>query len=197
MELLEGDHQCSPYCLRACTLDVRPAFVEDLEPEDRERYLVEGGGLGFVGNMNYVNLLNLEGYQNQGGVWNHQGRNGDQEPEQQTAEEPAEKPAEEPADEPGLAAAVAQAEQSENPPRRRRQRGKFTALQLRELEDLFQETEYPDILIRYLAGSGGAGSQGVWAHFQAPLFLCRDCSFPSKATKINLYPRMGVGVGMP
>ena len=165
MEPLAGDHQCGPYCLRACTLDVRPAFVEDLVPEGREGSSVEGG-LSFVGNMNYMNLLNLS-YWNQGGVWNHQHHNGRQEPKQEPAEElaeepaeePAKKPAEEPAEEPGLAAAVAQAEQRESPPHCRRRSRKFTAPQLRELEDLFQETEYPDILTRYVAGSGGAGSQ--------------------------------------
>ncbi|DAA13454.1 rhox homeobox family member 1-like [Bos indicus] len=143
MEPLTGEHQCGPYCLRACTLDVRPAFVEDLVPEDKEGCSVEGGGLSFVGNMNYMNLLNM-GYWNQGGTWNHQRRNGHQEPEQEAAEEPAEEQAEEP----GLVMAVAKAEQPESPPHRRRQNRKFTGPQLRELEDLFQETEYPDLLTR-------------------------------------------------
>ncbi|XP_061266155.1 rhox homeobox family member 1-like [Bos javanicus] len=143
MEPLTGEHQCGPYCLRACTLDVRPAFVEDLVPEDKEGCSVEGGGLSFVGNMNYMNLLNM-GYWNQGGTWNHQRRNGHQEPEQEAAEEPAEEQAEEP----GLVMAVAKAEQPESPPHRRRQNRKFTGPQLQELEDLFQETEYPDLLTR-------------------------------------------------
>ncbi|XP_043315849.1 rhox homeobox family member 1-like [Cervus canadensis] len=147
MESLAGDHQCGPYCLRACTLDVRPEFEQDQGPEGREGYLVQGGRLAFVGGVNYVNLLSL-GYWNQEAVWNHQGRHGGQEPEQQPAEEPAEGPAEGPPEEPGLAAAVVQAQQQAGPPRRRRQHRKFTAMQLRELEELFQETEYPDLLTR-------------------------------------------------
>lgn len=192
MESLAGDHQCGPYCLRACTLDVRPEFEQDQGPEGREGYLVQGGRLAFVGGVNYVNLLSL-GYWNQEAVWNHQGRHGGQEPEQQPAEEPAEEPAEGPPEEPGLAAAVVQAQQQVGPPRRRRQHRKFTAMQLRELEELFQETEYPDLLTRYVAGSGSAGSQWVWAHFQPPLSLCRGCSFPSKATKSTCTPGWGWG----
>ncbi|CAI9181023.1 unnamed protein product [Rangifer tarandus platyrhynchus] len=150
MESPPEDHQCGPYCVRACTLDVRPEFEQDREPEDRDGYLVQGGRLAFVGGVNYVNLLSL-GYWNQGAVWNHQGRNGGgQEPEQQPEEEPAEGPAEGPPEEPGLAAAMVQAQQQQQqgPPRRRRQHRKFTAMQLQELEELFQETEYPDLLTR-------------------------------------------------
>nr|XP_020728637.1 rhox homeobox family member 1-like [Odocoileus virginianus texanus] len=145
MEFPPEDHQCGPYCVRACTLDVRPAFEQDGGPEDREGYLVQGGRLAFVGGVNYVNLLSL-GYWNQGVVWNHQGHNGGgQEPEQQ----PAEEPAEEPPEEPGVVAAMVQVQQQQqDPPRRRRQHRKFTAMQLRELEELFQETEYPDLLTR-------------------------------------------------
>lgn len=177
MEPLTGEHQCGPYCLRACTLDVRPAFVEALVPEDKEGCSVEGGGLSFVGNMNYMNLLNM-GYWNQGGTWNHQRRNGHQEPEQEAAEEPAEEQAEEP----GLVMAVAKAEQPESPPHRRRQNRKFTGPQLRELEDLFQETEYPDLLTRYVAGSGGAGSQWVWAHLSVQFSSVKDINIVGQAS---------------
>lgn len=200
MERLPEDHQCGPYCLRACTLDVRPEFEQDQGPENREGYLVQGGRLALRGGVNYVNLLSL-GYWNQGAFLNHQGGNGGQELEQQPAEEPAEEPAgeptgepaEEPPEEPGLVAAVAQGQQQQDPPRRRRPHRKFTAMQLQELEELFQETEYPDLFTRYVAGSGGAGSRWVWAHFQPPLSLCRDCSFPSKATKSTYTPGWGWG----
>ncbi|XP_057573562.1 rhox homeobox family member 1-like [Hippopotamus amphibius kiboko] len=117
------------YCLGLCHMGLRPASVQGPVPGARERYMEESG-LRFMDRVNHVGNINQEGY------GNHEGGDGGQEPGQ------------EPPEEPGHAAAATQAQQPGNPPRRRTKRKKFTPVQLQALEDLFQDTQYPDALTR-------------------------------------------------
>ncbi|XP_026910143.1 rhox homeobox family member 1-like [Acinonyx jubatus] len=136
---------CDPdyYWLGMQEVEVRSEPVQDAAPDAKEDGHIDDGSLVPVGNNNpqggvsYANSggdINREGVANRDGEGNHEASGVVQALGQQHAEGP-----------PQVAAAGARQ------PHGRQQgapRSKFTAFQVRELESVFQRTQYPDVATR-------------------------------------------------
>uniref|UniRef100_A0A2K5K9S4 Homeobox domain-containing protein n=1 Tax=Colobus angolensis palliatus TaxID=336983 RepID=A0A2K5K9S4_COLAP len=143
------------YCLNVYQVKISP--TPELEAASRVEGHVGQGAPGLMGNMNPEGGVNHENCMNRYGLMIHEGGGGNQGPRQlqQPLEEPAQAAMEDP--------------QPENMQPRIRRR-KFRPWQVRELESVFERTQYPD---RELAENLGVTEEKVRVWFKNKRARCR------------------------
>lgn len=144
-----GDYYDPDYYWLGMQVEIRSEPVEEAAPEAKEDGHIDEGTPGAMGNINHLSVVNYEGNinsvncegdinregaVNQDGEGNHEVGDIVREPEQQLPEEPPQVAA--------AGAAVPQGKPKGVP------RCRFTAFQVRELEKVFQRTQYLNAVTR-------------------------------------------------